>query len=89
MNQSQLKSNINITLKDGTPIKCKCGNANYMELIRFFKFSALLTGQPKDSLMPIPVHVCGQCGETLQDTLPSELRESKPKIDVNNIVLEN
>ena len=52
--------------------------------MRFFKFSALLTGSPKDSFMPIEVFVCGQCGEVLQDLLPNELK-SKPKIDLSNI----
>ena len=82
------KQNINISLKDGTPVKCACGNVNFMEVVRFFRFSALLTGSPKDSLMPIPCYLCGNCGEVLQDLLPREL-QNKPKIDLSNISLEN
>jgi hypothetical protein len=80
LQQKQLK----VGLTDGTPVKCSCGSLNFMPLMRFFKFSALLTGSPKDSFMPIEVFVCGQCGEVLQDLLPNELK-SKPKIDLSNI----
>lgn len=82
------KHNLNISLKDGTPVKCACGGQNFMEVVRFFRFSALLTGSPKDSMMPVPAYICGNCGDTLQDLLPRELQE-KPKIDINNIKIEN
>lgn len=79
------KSNINVTLKDGTAVKCACGGVNFMPLVRFFKFSALLTGAPKDSIMPVEVFVCGNCGTACQEMLPNELKEEKPKIDFSNI----
>lgn len=78
-----LNKQINVGLKDGTPVKCiGCNSANFMPLVRFFKFSALLTGSPKDSLMPVEVYVCGQCGQTLEELLPNELK-SKPKLDLS------
>jgi hypothetical protein len=88
--EKQLNKQIQVGLKDGTPVKCvKCSGSNFMPLVRFFKFSALLTGSPKDSLMPIEVYVCGQCGETLDELLPNELKQSKPKIDLNNITIQS
>lgn len=88
--KNQIDKQIQVGLKDGTPVKCvKCGGANFMQLLRFFKFSALLTGSPKDSLMPIEVFVCGQCGETLEELLPNDLKSSKPKIDLGNIKFES
>jgi hypothetical protein len=80
---------INVELKDGKPVVCKCGGKNFMPLMRFFKFSALLTGSPKDSLMPVEVFICGLCGEPLQELLPPELRENKLKIDLSNINIES
>jgi hypothetical protein len=85
----QINKQINVELKDGKPVVCKCGGKNFMPLMRFFKFSALLTGSPKDSLMPVEVFVCGLCGEPLQELLPPELRENKPKIDLSNINIES
>lgn len=85
----QINKQIQVGLKDGTPVKCSCGGVNFMPLVRFFKFSALLTGSPKDSLMPIEVYVCGQCGATLDELLPNELKATKPKIDLSNIKIES
>lgn len=82
MNQ-QINKNINVSLKDGTPVACKCGGKNFMPLVRFFRFSALLTGSSKDSIMPLEVFVCGVCGETLQDLLPAEL---KNKLEEKTII---
>lgn len=82
--ENQIPKQLNVSLKDGTPVLCKCGGRNFMPLIRWFKFSALLTGSPKDSMMPVEVYVCGQCGETLQDMLPRELKDA-PKIDASGI----
>lgn len=85
--ENQIPKQLNVSLKDGTPVLCKCGCRNFMPLIRWFKFSALLTGSPKDSMMPVEVYVCGQCGETLQDMLPRELRET-PKIEIDTTGIE-
>lgn len=80
-----MDTKINISLKDGVAVACSCGGKNFMELTRFFKFSALLTGAAKDSLMPIPVYVCGQCGATLEELLPNDLKATKPKVDIKSI----
>ena len=44
---------------------------------RFKKISRLLTGAPKDSVMPIELYVCASCGKPLNELLPQELQESK------------
>ena len=83
------KTNLNISLSDGKQVTCsKCGGKYFMEMSMFYRFSGLLTGQSKDSLMPIPVMMCGQCSTPLQDLLPKELQD-KPKIDLSNIKIEN
>ena len=87
MNQSQPKMNLNLSLKDGQPVKCECGNQNWLPVVRFFKFSSLLTGSQKDSIYPLETFLCSVCGKLCQDMLPLELRD-KPKIDVSNIEIE-
>ena len=80
---------VRMSLNDGEPVKCSgCGGYNFMELIRFFKFSALLMGAPKDSIMPVPVYVCGQCGSYCEEMLPNDLK-TKPKIDLSNIEIKS
>ena len=84
----QLNRNLNISLSDGTPVTCgKCNGKYFMETSMFYRFSALLTGQPKDSLMPIPVMLCGQCSTPLQELLPRELQDT-PKIKIGEPVIE-
>ena len=41
------------------------------------KISRLLTGAPKDSVMPIELYVCATCGKPLNELLPQELQETK------------
>jgi hypothetical protein len=89
MNDANLNKQINITLKDGQEVKCECGNPNWLPVVRFFKFSRILTGQNKDAITPVEVFLCSVCGKACQDMLPSELKESKPKIDLSNIKIEN
>lgn len=75
-----MNKNINVTLKDGTEIKCECGNVNWLPVVRFFKFSAILTGAPKDSVMPVEIYLCSVCGKTCQDMMPSELKDTPSKL---------
>lgn len=63
-----------ISLKDGRDIACECGSVVFMPGYRFKKFSKLLTGAPKDSMIPIELYLCTQCGKPLQELLPEELK---------------
>jgi hypothetical protein len=45
--------------------------------MKFKKVSRLITGGAKDSIIPIEVFLCTQCGKTLQELLPEELREKQ------------
>jgi hypothetical protein len=44
---------------------------------RFRKVSRLITGGAKDSVLPIEMYLCTQCGKPLQDLLPDELKDKK------------
>ena len=68
---------MNFNLNDARDMDCECGGKVFMQGYRFKKISRLLTGQPKDSVMPIELYLCAKCGKPLQDLLPEELRDQK------------
>jgi hypothetical protein len=80
---------IRLTLKDGKQLKCKkCNGAYFMPVSSYFTFSKILTGASQDSIQEVPVALCGACGTPLEELLPKEMREEKPKIDLSNISID-
>jgi hypothetical protein len=75
MGGSQLPPNFKLT--DAREMTCECGNNTFMDGMRFRKVSRILTGGPVDSVIPIQVFLCTQCGKALNEMLPDELKESK------------
>ncbi len=72
---NQLPSNF--SLNDARDMNCECGGSIFLPAYRFKKISRLLTGAPKDSVMPIELYVCSNCGNPLQELLPQELQDKK------------
>jgi DNA-directed RNA polymerase subunit RPC12/RpoP len=69
---------MNFNLNDARDMECQnCGGKIFLPAYRFKKISRLLTGQPKDSVMPIELYVCASCGAPLNELLPQELQETK------------
>jgi DNA-directed RNA polymerase subunit RPC12/RpoP len=66
-----------IDLKDTRDVACECGNVIFMPALRVRKASRLVTGGDKDTVIPIDIFLCTNCGKPLQDLLPPELQESK------------
>jgi DNA-directed RNA polymerase subunit RPC12/RpoP len=65
-----------ISLSDTIDIACDaCGNTIFMGGYRFRKVSRLMTGEAKDSVIPIDIFLCTACGKPLHELLPAELRE--------------
>ena len=65
------------TLADTQEITCSvCGNKTFREAMYLRKVSKLITGEPKDTMLNIPVLACDKCGYALQDLLPNELKDS-------------
>lgn len=63
-----------IQLKDTEELVCeKCGCKVFQEGVMIRKVSALLTGQGKPGLVPIPVFLCAECGHVNKEFLPQEL----------------
>lgn len=65
---------LNIKPQDLVSIKCEnCNNDLYRSAFKFKKVSKLLTGSPKDQIIPIEIFVCTGCGEMLKELMPKEL----------------
>jgi hypothetical protein len=65
---------MNIDIKQSTPIKDDNGNQVFFEATVLRKMSKFLTGTSEDAVIPIPVFV-NKDGKILIELLPKELRE--------------
>tara|TARA_R110002153_G_scaffold13438_5_gene50013 strand:+ start:111 stop:365 length:255 start_codon:yes stop_codon:yes gene_type:complete len=74
MNQQQAPQ-MNIDLKNTTPVLSEDGNQLFSEGVILRKVSKFVTGTSEDGIMPIPVFYDIKTGEILTETLPKELRE--------------
>lgn len=88
--QNQQLAKIVEWLKNSTAIQCdECGGSNFMEVIKIRKVSGLISGLGKDSIIPVPMYACADCGHVNEiflknSGLPME-NDSKP---VDNKVVE-
>ena len=69
-----------ININDARDMDCECGNKVFMPGFRFKKLSRLVTGQAQDSIIPIEMYLCTQCGKALQELLPLEFRDKPSSI---------
>jgi DNA-directed RNA polymerase subunit RPC12/RpoP len=70
---TQKELNMNVSLKDTTPIKCEeCENEIFIEGVMLRKVSRFVTGTSQDALMPIPVFTCSKCGGVNADFMPKD-----------------
>ena len=67
---------LGVNLNDARDMNCECGNNVFMPGVRFKKLSKIMTGQPQDTIIPIELYLCTQCGKALQELLPTELRDN-------------
>ena len=73
MNQDQ-KLQMNVDIKQSTPITDADGNQVFYEATVLRKMSKFLIGTTEDAVIPIPVFVNKE-GKILTDLLPRDLRE--------------
>lgn len=72
----QLK--VNVDFNDGVDIVCdECGNDTFREVVKFKRFSKLLTGADQDTLYPITTFECSKCGHINRDFLPKTDKTSQ------------
>jgi len=60
-------------MQNSTQEICKnCGSKFFTQAFAFRRLPKLITGTPKDQLVPMPVFKCADCGEPISDMLPEE-----------------
>jgi len=64
MQQPQL----NITVDKTTQVVCEhCESDTFIEGLFLRKASKFITGQPQDSIIPVPTFICAQCGKVNEE----------------------
>ena len=71
------KLNVKIGPNDMQPITCsECGGMYFRQVMAINKVSKLLTGSDKDTMVPVPVFRCDDCG-----IIPEDFKTIKLKKD--------
>jgi len=73
MNQKP-QMNVNIDIKNTTPITSPDGNQVFQEGVILRKVCSFVTGTSEDGIIPVPVFFDVQTGKVLVELLPKELR---------------
>jgi len=61
----------NISPKDLKPMVCtECGGIYFRQVMRINKVSRFLTGKDKDTVYPVPVFRCDDCGHVPEEFQP-------------------
>lgn len=72
---------LNITAKDLTTLECEnCKGTIFAEGLIIKTISAILTGNGKEGMMPIPAFYCVKCHEPVDKFLPEEMRKKSNSI---------
>jgi hypothetical protein len=70
------KLNVNIGPSDMQPISCKeCNGIYFRQVMAINKVSKLMTGADKDTMIPIPVFRCDDCGCVPEEFQPIKLKK--------------
>ena len=73
MNQQQPQ--VNIDLKNTTPVISEDGNQIFAEGVILRKVSKFVSGTAEDGIMPIPVFYDVVTGKVVTETLPRDIRD--------------
>jgi hypothetical protein len=71
-----------IPLEQTSEVRCECGGSTFSPAIKIRKISRLITGEAQDTIQPVEVFLCIECGEPLEEFLPEALKTKKSKIDL-------
>lgn len=70
------RKNPQIDIKQSKSIVCvHCSGSIFIPAMKFQKISKILTGTPKDAIIPIEVFCCADCGQINKELLPDELKD--------------
>ena len=62
-----------VDLAKADTIKCKaCGNASFISTFILKRLSPLVSPTGQESVIPIQVYSCGNCGELVKSLLPDD-----------------
>jgi hypothetical protein len=75
MNQNHQQPQLNIDLKNTSPVKNFDGGSVFQQGVILRKVSKFVTGTNEDALLPIPVFIDPLTKKILTDSVPQELRE--------------
>ncbi len=71
MSYNMEKMNLNIKQDDMKPMVCtECGGMYFKQVMAINKVSKFLTGGDKDTIIPIPVFRCDDCGAVPEEFQP-------------------
>ncbi len=71
LNTQQMQ--VKVELKDTSDVSCeKCGHKLFTQLMMFKKLSAVMSPTGQESMIPIQVFACNECGHVNEDFLPPE-----------------
>ena len=69
--------NPNIKPTDMQPIVCKeCECIYFRQVMAINKVSKFLTGQDKDTMVPVPVFRCDDCGSIPEEFQPLKIKKN-------------
>jgi hypothetical protein len=66
-----------------------CGSEYFINAVMIKKFSKLVTGTPKDAVIPVDILMCGNCGKPVDELIPAEIRKNKQTTEENNPASQN
>lgn len=70
------KLNVNIGPNDMEPIQCKeCDGMYFRQVMSINKVSKFLTGADKDTMVPVPVFRCDDCGSIPEEFQPIKVKK--------------
>ena len=76
---------VQVDLKQADTIKCKeCGNYLWIQSFVLKKLSALVSPTGQETMIPVQVFSCGNCGKIAEGMLDESEEEKKPdfKLDI-------
>ncbi len=80
MNNKQQQMNLNIDIKNTTPVISEDGGMVFQEGFILRRVSKFISGTSEDGIIPVPVFFDVKSGRVLIDMLPKELRDEFQEI---------
>ncbi len=71
--RNQKGLNMNVNLDQCSDVVCaSCGNVTFRQVVMFKKLSAVYSPTGKESLIPLQVFECSECGHVNDEFIPKQ-----------------